>query len=323
MNLTPATLALLALLAAPARSPKLEQGVRLFGAGDFDGALRVLDALADEATEPSTRERVHLLRGQCFAARQDFGRAEEAFVEALEVNPEATLDPQRVDPAVVQLLESVRTRSTGTLVLQSVPPGADVTIDGRRAGSAPVNVVVSAGRHRLEGGWGGVTGAVDVVVFPKRETKAHWVQVRAPPTSGAFEAPSWRLFLDVKGSFEKVIEANQPDGWGLDFGGGAERGSVRLGGSVRLLPYLAFAPRVGFFISPAERVSVSLEASVPVLFRSPALGLGVAAQLAGEFAITRFLGAYAEVGGRSLLLNGQRGDDTHLTMGLGLRFRGG
>ena len=134
--------------------PRLEQGQKLFAQGDFDAALKMLDAAAIEGGEPATLEKVQLLRAQCLAARQDFARAEEAFALALDANPETTLDPTRVDPTVVRILESVRARLTGSLVIGSNPPGARPVMDGKEIGLAPQTIAAPAGKHKLEAQWG-------------------------------------------------------------------------------------------------------------------------------------------------------------------------
>src|SRR5262245_58580048 len=136
----PLAVSLALWLSAPAAPPpkpaptKLEQGQKAFAEGQFDAALKALDAAAQESSDPATLERVHLLRGQCFAARHDFTKAEDAFAAALLANPEGALDPGKVDPSVVKLLESMRARSSGTLSFMSSPDNAGVFVDGADAG---------------------------------------------------------------------------------------------------------------------------------------------------------------------------------------------
>src|SRR4051812_11238020 len=96
--------------AAKPQGTRLEQGQRAFSEGQLDVALKLLDGAAAEGGDAATVEKIQLLRGQCLAARQDFAKAEEAFALALDANPEASLDPGKVDPAVVKLLESMRAR---------------------------------------------------------------------------------------------------------------------------------------------------------------------------------------------------------------------
>src|SRR5581483_361998 len=129
---------------------RLELGQKAFNEGQLDLALRLLDAAAAESPDSASAEKIQLLRGQCLAARQDFGKAEEAFALALDANPEASLDPGKVDPAVVKLLELMRARMSGTLIVTTTPAAADVTVDGKDAGKTPLTLTTSIGRHKVQ-----------------------------------------------------------------------------------------------------------------------------------------------------------------------------
>src|SRR4051812_40883460 len=111
-----APLLLVLVMAGPAKGTRLDQAQKAFTSGDYDGALKLLDPM-QEASDTATLEKVQLLRAQCFAAQQNFARAEDAFTQALEANPEASLDPARVDPSVVKVLDSLRARLSGELVV--------------------------------------------------------------------------------------------------------------------------------------------------------------------------------------------------------------
>jgi tetratricopeptide (TPR) repeat protein len=110
------TLLLLVLVTSPlvegAKRTKLQQANSHFVQGDFDAALRVLEQASRETRDPDTLGQVHLLRGRCYAAQGNNFEAEAAFNEALKNDPNASLDPNRVDPTVVQLLEDVRKKRT-------------------------------------------------------------------------------------------------------------------------------------------------------------------------------------------------------------------
>jgi hypothetical protein len=217
---------------------KLEQGQKLFAMGDFEAALKALDAAAQESRDDATLEKVHLLRVQCFAARQDFVKAEEAFAHALDANPEASLDPTRVDPTVVKLLESVRNRLSGALVLESTPEGAALSLDGKPAGVAPLTQSVSVGRHKVEAKFGDEPAlSTEVVVKPGRETRLAWVQgplKKAPPppcpeVPKGPEGRPLRPFADVRGSFEVPVNPGAYVTGGFELGAGAEYAWFRLG----------------------------------------------------------------------------------------------
>jgi tetratricopeptide (TPR) repeat protein len=281
--------------------PKLEQGQKLFNQGDFDAALKMLDAAAIEGGDPATLEKVQLLRAQCLAARQDFARAEEAFALALDANPETTLDPTRVDPTVVRLLESVRARLTGSLVLNSTPPGAIVLLDGKEIGAAPQTVAAPAGKHKLEARWGeGPLQTLELQVRPRRETRVEWVQGNggvAAPSGNIFEPRPLRPFGDLRGMFEPATSGFVSGG--LELGGGIELSWFRLGLFARLYPNFALTPRFQFALPVLEQMNVLLEAGVPVNFLANGetpVGLGIQGQGGAEYYPLKWFAGYVLIG---------------------------
>lgn len=337
--------------AEPAKAPakgeakpegtKLEQGQRRFAEGDFEGALKALDEAAQAGGDDATLEKVHLLRAQCFAARQEFMRAEEAFALALEANPEASLDPSRVDPTLVKLLDSVRARLSGTLVLESTPPGAQVSIDGKPAGATPLTQTVPVGRRRLEARWGdGEAQAAqaaksDVLVKPHRETRAAWVQgpgVQAPPPvcpacpecPKAPEGPQprpLRAFADVRGGVELPSNPGAYVAGGFEAGGGVEFWWLRAGLWAKLFPSFGLVPRLAFAMPVQEKVTLVVEAGVPVAFLPAGTGIGVSGTGGAEFYPVRWLGFWAALGARHFFTWPGRNDPTAFTVTGGVRLR--
>ncbi|MDP1822654.1 MAG: PEGA domain-containing protein [Archangium sp.] len=285
--------------AARADAPKLEQGQKLFNQGDFDGALKMLDAAAIDGGEPTTMEKVQLLRAQCLAARQDFARAEEAFALALDANPDTTLDPARVDPTVVRLLESVRARLTGSLVIGSTPPGATLVLDGKAAGVAPQTIAAPAGKHKLEARWGeGPSQSVELQVRPRRETRVEWVQGAAAPAAGGglLEPRPLRPFGDLRGMVEPA-----PTGFvtgGLELGGGIELSWFRIGLFVRLFPNFGVTPRFQFALPLLDSLNAILEVGLPLNFLPTGFGLGLGGGGGVEYYPFKWIGGYAIIGGR-------------------------
>ncbi len=320
----------LSLLAAPpavpsSRTGRYELGQKLFAQGEIDAALKTLDAAAQETIDLPQLEKIHLLRAQCFAARQDFGKAEEAFTQALEANPDTSLDPARVDPVVVKLLESVRARLTSAVSVNSTPAGAMVFLDGKQAGAAPLTLTTPVGKHRLEARFGdGPMNGIDVTVKARRELRIEWVQpVAAADSVGGNAKVSERPitpFGDVRGTLE--ISANQaPVRGGLDVGGGFEVRWFRMGLWARVFPYFGVAPRFAFFVPVIDRVNVFLEAWVPVWFRNGGIALGLGAAGGAEYAFKKWLGAFLQIGGEHLFLNPNANDDTHFIATAGARLR--
>jgi hypothetical protein len=308
--------------AARADAPKLEQGQKLFAAGDFDGALKMLDAAAVDGGEPATMEKVQLLRAQCLAARQDFARAEEAFALALDANPDTTLDPTRVDPTVVRILESVRARLTGSLVVGSTPPGATLFLDGKGAGVAPQTLAVPAGKHKLEARWGeGPMQALELQMRPRRETRVEWVQgAAAPPVGGGLLEPRpIRPFADLRGMLEPATSGFVSGG--LEVGGGVELSWFRIGLFARLYPNFGVTPRFQLALPVLENMNVLIEAALPFTFLPDGLGLGFGGGGGAEYYPWKWIGAYVLIGGRHHILWPGRNDNTAFTATVGIRLR--
>ena len=323
---------LIMLLGVPPGSklPRLDVGIRAFNQGDFEGALRALDQAALEGGDPATLEKVHLLRAQCFAARQDFVRTEEAFALALESNPDASLDPARVDPTLVKLLEAVRARLTGTLIVNSTPDGAGLFLDGKNAGVTPQTLQAPIGHHKLELRWGeGPMSPLEVQVRPRKEIRIEWVQAAAPPAVVGPEKPEARPirpFGDLRFTFEVPATPQAPITYGLDLGGGFEVGYFRAGLWARMYPYFGVVPRGQFVLPVIDQVSVLLEAEVPVLFESPSqnsptgIALGIGGAGGAEFSPTKWFVAFLQIGGQHLFLT-PRNDPTHFVATVGARLR--
>ena len=309
--------------AAKADAPKLEQGQKLFNQGDFDGALKMLDAAAIDGGDPATMEKVQLLRAQCLAARQDFARAEDAFALALDANPETSLDPARVDPTVVKILESVRARLTGSLAVGSNPAGATLVLDGKPVGAAPQTLPVPAGRHKLEAKWGeGASQVVELQVRPRRETRVEWVQgavVPGPVSPGLLEPRPLRPFGDLRGMIEPATSGFVSGG--LELGGGIELSWFRVGLFARLFPNFGIIPRFQLALPVLDVMNILLEVSAPLTFLPDGLGIGFGGGGGAEYYPWKWIGVYALIGGRHHFLWPGRNDSTAFTATAGIRLR--
>lgn len=305
------------------QATKLEQGVRAFNLGDFEAALKALDAAAAEGGDAATLEKVHLLRAQCFAARQDYARAEEAFALALDANPDATLDPTRVDPTVVKVLDSVRARLTGTLVAGSTPAGATLLVDGKSAGVAPLTMALPVGKHHVEAKWGdGELKGIDVQVRPKREVRVEWVQ--GPGTVKVVkdvpDPKATRPFGDLRLGLEIP---SVPSGISVpvEVGGGIEFFYFRVSLWARVYPNFGLVPRFAFALPVVDRISVMIEVGAPLIFIRDGLGVGLNGQGGVEFAPARWVGFFALIGGRHYFTWPGRNDPTALTASIGANLK--
>ncbi len=306
---------------APAAEVRLEQAQRLFGQGDFDPALRALDAVVSDGGEPRTLARVHLLRGQIFAVRQDFVRAEEAFTRALESDARAELDPARVDPTIVKLLESVRSRLTGTLVAESTPVGAVVWLDGVEVGKTPLTLSVPVGNHTVEAGWADAPKqAANIVVRARQEARVQWLKTAGGPAAppGFLVERPLRPFGELRGAFEPYVSGVLQGG--LELGGGAELDFFRLGLWFRLYPVFRVTPRFQFALPVHEQVNVLLEVAVPFAV-FPNFNVGLEGSGGAEWNPYRFFGMFVMFGGRHFFIGADADARTSFLLTGGVRLR--
>lgn len=306
---------------------KLEQGQKLFNQGDYDNALKFLDAAAAEAGDVGTLEKVHLLRAQCFAARQDFSRAEEAFALALEANPDTQLDPAKVDPTIVKLLDTVRARSLGNVTFGSTPPGATLVIDGKEAGVTPQTVALPVGRHKFEARWGdakdstGEVRVLNVQLRPRKDLRVEWVQHSNNASGGLELERPLRPFGDLRGLFEPQTSGALSGG--LQVGGGVELSYFRLGLFVRVFPNFDLTPRFQFSLpflkTDLGEWNATLEVGVPLSFYSSGFAVGIQGAGGLELYLLKWLAPYILVGGSHHFV--RFGYDTAFLLTGGLRLR--
>ncbi len=308
----------LILAAAPSKLTRLEQGQKAFGEGDYSAALKALDVAAAEGAD---MERVQLLRAQCFAAQQDFARAEEAFGLALEANPEASLDPARVDPSVVKVLDGLRARTRGTVVVRSTPPGAVVTLDGKEVGGTPIDLQTVIGRHKVEAKWpAGGSAESSVLTRARRDTYLVLVQGAAtnvpvpaePEQTGIGVHP----FAEVRG----LVETGGGVYGAMEIGGGIELKYFRAGIHLRLVPNFGLSPRAALVVPVIPQLSAFVEGEVPMIFgNSVAIGLGASGGV--EWHAFKFLGAFLAIGGRHFFDNPLFINNDRFALSVGVRLR--
>jgi hypothetical protein len=301
LNLASTALAALLVLSAAGGKSKLEQGQKAFAQGDFDAALKALDSAAQETQDTPTLERIHLMRAQCFGARQDFVRAEEAFALALEANPEAALDPARVDPSLVKVLDALRARTKGGLVIHSAPEGAELKLDGAPFGKAPQTTQVPIGRHKLEIQYAGVLAvSTELVVRTRGVTLVEVVQAPGATliqSDTPVKDSKVHPFADVRGMLEVPIQG------GLEVGGGIEVPWVRLAVMIRVLDIFEIIPRISLVVPLGQApFSAFIEVEVPLAFSEIGgefrLGVGLGGAAGLEWMPWKWLGLYAQLGGR-------------------------
>jgi hypothetical protein len=114
-------------------------------------------------------------------------------------------------------------------------------------------------------------------------------------------------FADVRGMFE----SGTPEG-GLEVGGGIEVPWFRLGIYVRVLAVFEIIPRVSLVVPlplpmSTQRVSAFIEAEVPLAIADNGggrvgFGVGLGGAIGAEWNPWRWLGVYAQLGGRYYFL---------------------
>ncbi|MFP2934474.1 tetratricopeptide repeat protein, partial [Pyxidicoccus sp. 3LG] len=177
-------MSVLLLAGAPAEGTReLEAALQALSEGDFESALSVAEEGLRRTRDDASSARLHLVRGEVYAALRQYAQMESAFAQALEADPDVRLDPERVQPTVVTLFDSLRGRLRGELVVEVEAASVELRLDGQVLGVSPWRGSVPIGTHTLEVGPGMTTLQVKV-------RSGRTEQVRVVPPPGASEAPS-------------------------------------------------------------------------------------------------------------------------------------
>lgn len=120
------------------------------------------------------------LQGAAYAMSGDEVNARRAFERLLALEPGAVLRDARIPETVYPTFEDAReraaTQGTGTLTVYAAPPAAEVWVDGRFRGSAPLSVDnLPVGRHFVRvvrDGYQAFGTAVDVGSFGEETVQA-------------------------------------------------------------------------------------------------------------------------------------------------------
>lgn len=298
-------------------SAKLQMAQAEFNRGDYQGALKTLDTAASQASDEKLLAKIHLLRGQCFAAVQNFVAADAAFAKALENDPEASLDAAKVDPTVVRMVESLRSHLRGELRVQTEPARAKVSIDGRVAGVAPLAVPVSIGRHVVEAksADGKLTSREEAVVRVKKTTSVKLALSDKEGTGRSFAEQSM-----PSADLRLLFQPTAGDVFGIEIGGGFEYRFMRLTLHANLYPNFGLTPRFALAAPVAERANIYLSFEIPTIFTSPIL-FGVGGAGGAEYKVSKWVGLFAEIGVRHFFTGVGSSSSNRLTLQPGVRLR--
>lgn len=321
-----ATLLLLPASASAAKTTRLAQGQAEFNRGNFAAALKHLDAAAAEAHDDETAAKLHLLRGQAFAAQQNFEDAERSFAKALEHDPEASLDPSRVDPKLVRMLDELRERTTAEVYIRAATPGSAVRIDGQFVGQSPVRKELSIGRHKVDAVSpdGKRRGETQVVVRPNRvlevplpmeETRDEQKDKEPPRPPSADNALQGFADLRLNWNPFPLIGSSA-----FEVGGGVEKSYWRAGLHFRLFPQFGVTPRGALQLPVHPKVNAVVELELPFNSSGSGLEIGLGAAGGAEWLVTRWIGVFGQVGFRYNFLV-QQSEQSQLYLQTGVRFR--
>lgn len=159
-----------AALAQEVTSVARAEAAKAFAKGDFELAVRKAEAAQRKATDAGELAALHLLRGQALLALRQPDKAKAAFGAALQKDPAVSLDPSHASPDAVRLLEKVRGELPATLVVTVKAGDADVAIDDKELGPAPLQTQVGGGVHVVVArGADGRTTRLEASVPPGRK----------------------------------------------------------------------------------------------------------------------------------------------------------
>ncbi|WP_257459588.1 PEGA domain-containing protein [Archangium lipolyticum] len=300
--------------AAPVEEHReLDAALQALSEGDFESALSRVEAGLKRIRDETHIARLHLVQGEVYAALRQYSKMEAAFARALESDPDVRLDPERVQPTVVTLFESLRERLQGELAIDVEPSGAELRLDGRPLGQAPWRGPVPIGTHTLEVGPGKT--ALQVKVRPGRTEQ---VRVVLPPT-----APEGTPFsgLAFSAQIRAAVGLSPLSGVGVE--AGARLAGTYVYGELNATAGRQFGASARLGAQAPELVGpltffLSLDAYAlggPALFGA---GLSTGASLP----LSTRLALFAELSGRWLPASASYGN-THLLGLAGLRFTPG
>ncbi|RKG74593.1 PEGA domain-containing protein [Corallococcus exercitus] len=304
---------LLAAADPVAENRDLDAALQSLSEADFEAALAHVETGLRQARDEAHVAQLRLVQGEVYAALRQYAKMETAFARALEANPDARLDPERVQPNVVARLESLRGSLQGTLSVDVDPAGAEVRLDGRALGPAPWRGPVPIGTHTLEVGPN--LTPFQVKVRPSQTEQVRVVLPAAPATRSFFSS------LALSAQLRAAFGLSPTSGAGLEAGARLSGTYVfgelnataggRFGAAARLG---AQAPRL---LGPVT-LSLSLDGYAlggPALFGG-GLSAGASLPLSTKFDV------FAELSGRWLPSSTDY-QGTHLLGVTGLRFTPG
>lgn len=276
-----------------------------FSRGEFETAIKKADGALKKATDAREHAELHVLRAQALLALGQVDKAKAAFLTAVQKDPTIELDAARASPDAVRLLERVRSELPATLVVMVKAGDADVAIDDKDLGPAPLQTQVPGGVHVvLARGSDGRTTRVEARVPPGRKVvlemelseprKSADAPKKEPggapdePTSPAVTQPV--VLEPVRPMVPSVVTSViplRPVGLGLVIGGGV----VLVAGGVALGMMLDAWNKLNNpslpALSPGEGASLAATGDTLQVLGWVGVGVGAAAVATGGYLLWR------------------------------------
>jgi len=128
----------------------LDRAVTLYREGEFDRSRDLLKRVLELQPPAKLRARAHLYLGLNEAAASRLSETRRHFAEALRLDPAIEVKRSHLKTEVVEILDQLRQKMRGTLVIEANIARATVVVDGRTVGTSPYRGQHDPGRHRIE-----------------------------------------------------------------------------------------------------------------------------------------------------------------------------
>lgn len=154
-RLLAATVLLCLSTSAPARADQaldlVHQAKAKLKLADFERSMELLRKARSLTHDPKVLGQVYLNLGLNHAVMGDPAKAKPAFRTALTYDPVLVLDPAHIKRSVVKLFHEVQAGLRGELTVRADRPGAEVLVDGKPVGAAPLlEHELPIGAHTIE-----------------------------------------------------------------------------------------------------------------------------------------------------------------------------
>lgn len=145
------------LTASPAfAADALAQARAAMAQASFEKALGIADKALRSTRDPVKRGQLDLVRAECFHALRKTSQMKEALADALSDDPLAAFDADSTNPELRDELDQQRKAYAGRIIVSgsfTSDSAPTVTIDGVKAGKAPLTTRADVGKHRVTLTW--------------------------------------------------------------------------------------------------------------------------------------------------------------------------